>query len=226
MLHHLTQPYVLLGVLAALLVGVPAHNLAQAGLALALGDRTPRQNGFLQLRLTRHFSVFGLIPMLIVSYGWGFAEPVAMTPRYYSRRGRVALALAAGPLTYLLLCELAITGLKLDLRSSLVSGSVFALPLNSPAAQISLSAAITLAGLCILSLVPVPPLDGGRILFTLAPPSRGWQQARYQLEERNIGLAIALAVVILPLVFPGFPSVVGQLAGPLLNHLAQLTGLG
>lgn len=217
MLHHLAQPYTLLGVVAALLVGVVGHNVAQAAVASALGDRTPRNSGFLSLRLTRQFNIFGLIAMLLVSYGWGFAEPVTMTPRYYARRSRVAIALLVGPLTYLALCEVAVLAVGVAVGRG--SGS----PL---AAQVAAAAALTLAGLFILSLVPVPPLDGGRILFTLVPPSHGWQQARYQLEDRNFGLAIALAVVILPLVFPGFPSVVGQLAGPLVNDLARASGVG
>ncbi|MHB8450963.1 MAG: zinc metalloprotease [Mycobacteriales bacterium] len=212
MLFHLAHPLTLLGIVLALLVGVTAHNLAQVGAALALGDRTPVQQRFLTLRPTRQFSIYGLIPMLLVSGGWGFAEPVPMTARYWSRRGRVALALAAGPLTYLALCLLALLGLKLSL-SSISQAEVWA------------AAAGTLAGVFVLSLLPVPPLDGGRILFTLVSPTRGWQQARYQLEERNFGLAIALAVVLLPQLFPGLPSIVGQLVTPLVRGLGHLVGL-
>lgn len=212
MLYHLAHPLTLLGIALALLCGVTAHNLAQVEAARLLGDRTPVQQRFLTLRPTRQFSIYGVIPMLLVSGGWGFAQPVPMTPRYWSRRGRVALALAAGPVAYLVLCLLALMGLKLSLNSISL-------------AQVWAAAAETLAGVFILSLLPVPPLDGGRILFTLVPPSRGWQQARYQLEERNFGLAIALAVVLLPQLFPGLPSIVGQLVTPLLTGLTHLVGL-
>ena len=50
-----------------------------------------------------------------------------------------------------------------------------------------------------LSLVPLPPLDGGRLLFALGPLSSGWQKARYHLIEQNIGVAITLVLLIIPL---------------------------
>jgi Zn-dependent protease len=51
----------------------------------------------------------------------------------------------------------------------------------------------------LLSLVPIPPLAGGRLLFGLAPRTQGWQKAEYQLDERNIGIAVLLALLLIPL---------------------------
>ena len=85
--------------------------------------------------------------------------------------------------------------------------------------------AYTFCGLCVVSLIPVPPTDGGRILFTLGPNSPGWGNARYQLQERNFGLAILLGLLMLPILFPGFPSVVGQLAPALYRGLSHVVGL-
>ena len=52
----------------------------------------------------------------------------------------------------------------------------------------------------ILSLLPLPPLAGSRLLFGLAPRSGGWQRAEYQLEERNFGV---LALLVMSLLVPG-----------------------
>jgi Zn-dependent protease len=213
-LYDLAHPLTLLGVVLALVIGVTAHNLAQVGVARALGDATPRLRGFATVNLRRNINIYGLIAMLIVRYGWGFAEAVPMRDRYWTRRTRISLALAAGPIAYLALCVLAVAALRGALSAGLVNG-----------VQIAAGAAETLAGLFIVSLLPVPPLDLGRIILTLAPPTRGWQQARHHLEERNLGLVIALAVLLLPTLLPVLPSVVGELAAPLLSHLASAFGM-
>ena len=72
-----------------------------------------------------------------------------------------------------------------------------------------------------LSLVPLPPLDGGRLLFALAPRSPGWQKAEYQLDERNIGIAVLLALLLIPLGGPQalLPVLLDTLAGPLLDRV-------
>lgn len=213
MLRYLAQPLVLAGVVVALLLGVLLHNLAQAFVAKLLGDPTPRLAGFLQVNLRRHFFGWGLVPMAFATFGWGFAAPVRMRERYWVRPWRIAAALAVGPVVYLLLCLAALAGA----HAAGVAGSA-----NGSTTLVA--AAYTLAGLCVFSMLPIPPLDAGRILLTLAPPSRGWQQARYQLEDRNIGVVIAIAIVLLPLALPGLPSVLDQLVGPLVRALAPLVG--
>ena len=70
-----------------------------------------------------------------------------------------------------------------------------------------------------LSLVPLPPLDGGRLLFALAPRSAGWQKAEYQLDERNIGIAVVLALLLIPLGGPQalLPVLLDTVVGPLAD---------
>ncbi len=73
----------------------------------------------------------------------------------------------------------------------------------------------------LLSLVPLPPLPGGTLLFALAPSSPGWQRARYRLVEQNIGVAVLLALLLIPLGGPQalLPTVLDTLVGPLLALL-------
>jgi membrane-associated protease RseP (regulator of RpoE activity) len=71
----------------------------------------------------------------------------------------------------------------------------------------------------LLSLVPLPPLDGGRLLFALAPRTAGWQKAEYQLDERNIGVAVLLALLLIPLGGPQalLPVLLDTVVGPLVD---------
>jgi Zn-dependent protease len=70
-----------------------------------------------------------------------------------------------------------------------------------------------------LSLVPLPPLPGGRLLFALAPRTAGWQKAEYQLDERNIGIAVLLALLLIPLGGPQalLPVLLDTVVGPLAD---------
>jgi Zn-dependent protease len=73
----------------------------------------------------------------------------------------------------------------------------------------------------VLSLVPLPPLDGGRLLFGLAPRTHGWLRAEHQLVERNIGVAILLALLLIPLggPVPLLPDLLDTVLSPLLRVL-------
>lgn len=81
---------------------------------------------------------------------------------------------------------------------------------------------VTCVAIGVLYLVPLPPLDGARIMWALAPPTAGWQKARYNLEEQNYGLG-ALVVLSLPL-FGGeglIVRIVYAVAQPLINSVTS-----
>jgi len=144
-----------------------------------------------------------------------------MNDRWRSRRFVVAAALLAGPATLALLCLAALAGLRLtvpDVAQASGDGLAFG-------PRVLLWTAFTLGALFIVSLIPLGPTDGARLLWLLGGTSYGWQKARYQLEERNIGLGILLGLLLLPVFLGGFPSVVGQLVAPLLRGLGALVGL-
>jgi membrane-associated protease RseP (regulator of RpoE activity) len=87
----------------------------------------------------------------------------------------------------------------------------------APSALVLFGLANLMTGL--LSLVPLPPLPGGRLLFGLAPRTPGWQKAEYQLVERNIGIAVLLALLLIPLGGPQalLPTLLDTIAGPLVR---------
>lgn len=226
MIFYLSQPATLLGVALALVLGVLAHDAAQVLAAQVLGDPAARRSGRLTLRPKPHVSVYSVIAMVIGGVGW--AEPVPMNDRWRARRFRIAAAVLAGPLAYLVLCVASLAALRGVATHTVIDPTVdrvVRVVHAGAATDILFAMALTFASLCVLSLVPVPPLDGGRVLFALGPTSPSWGNARYTLEERNIGLAIVLAVILLPVLLSGFPTVVGQLVADLLPPLQRLVGL-
>lgn len=225
MLFYLDRPAILLGIAIALYIGVIVHDVAQVFAAQAFGDPLPRRSGRLTLNPQPHVTVFSVVAMVIVGVGW--AEPIPMSDHWRRLRYKISAAVLAGPLAYAILAALSLLALR-GLKAISVSGGdrVGDFAGNLPFGALLVAAmAYTFCGLCVVSLIPIPPTDGGRILFTLGPNSPGWGNARYQLQERNFGLAILLALLMLPILFPGFPSVVGQLAPALYRGLAHVVGL-
>jgi Zn-dependent protease len=222
----LRHPTALLGVALALLVGIVAHSVVQAAVAKALGDRQPAAFGRLNPEPRRHFDPFGVIVMLLAGVGWN--KPVPFTePRFRGARTRYVLAVLSGPLTNLLLAVAGLIALRAVQPPVLLSVNPGASVVRFGLGQaVLLEFALVNAALGVLTLVPLPPLDGARILWAYAPKTSGWQQARYQLEERNIGIGICV-LLLLPL-FGGvglLMNVVLAVTGAFLAPIAQALGL-
>ncbi|HWL35233.1 MAG TPA: site-2 protease family protein [Frankiaceae bacterium] len=197
MLFLLRYPADLLGVAIALLVGVVLHAVAQAAAARAFGDRLPAANGRLSLDPRRHFEPFGIIVMLISGIGWNKPVPL-QEPRFRGGRSRYLMAILAGPLANLVLAVLGLVALRLVAPGELLEADFGATEGSTLGAVLAYRFALVNAAIGVLTLLPIPPLDGARILWLYAPKTHGWQNARYQLEERNIGLGIVV-LLSLPL---------------------------
>lgn len=223
MLYALAHPLALVVLLTSFVLGITAHGLVQAWLARRLGDRKV----VLEHRLTpdprRHVDPFGAVAALISGLGW--VHPVL--PPWGQRKGKVVLLTLAGPAVNVV----AGVGLLLAWRfaygpaNQFTGGAAYALQhgltnADAPGALLLLAGASQLY-LGALSLVPLPPLDGGRLLFALAPRSHGWQRAEYQLVERNIGVAVLLALLVIPLggPVPILPQLLDLVLQPLLSLL-------
>ncbi|CAO5167337.1 Peptidase family M50 [Frankia sp. AiPs1] len=226
MLFHLAEPAILLGIAVAFVVGVFVHDAAQVLAARLVRDPTPMRAGRLTTGVKTRLTPFSGLAVFIVGHGW--SESVPMNDVWRRRRFHVAGAILAGPLAYLLLAlgSLALFG-QLGDQAEIQSGDRVAKVtlVNGFAAEFTLWLAVTFGSMFIISLIPVPPTDGGRLVFLLGGTSPGWRNTHYRLTEGNIGLVILLALLLLPVLFLGFPSVVGQLIGPLLRGLGSLIGL-
>jgi Zn-dependent protease len=164
-----TLPYVAVALLAA----VTVHEYAHAYVADRLGDPTPRAAGRLTLNPLAHLDLVGTLLILLVGFGW--AKPVPITPTNFRnwRRDTVIVA-AAGPLANVTLLFVLGIPFKLGLLHAyaIEAGAISAVLLTMMRIN---------AMLAVFNLIPIPPLDGSKILLGLLPPEQAVGYARVQM---------------------------------------------
>lgn len=168
-----------------LLTAFPIHECAHGWMAYKLGDDTASLQGRLSLNPLRHLDPIGTICMLLCGFGW--AKPVPVNPvrfnRKISMKTGMALVALAGPLSNIILGFFAYTISKILYYSSFMAESEY---LSFLAGVFSIMCSVNL-GLAAFNLLPVPPLDGSRIFFSLVPEKIYWSIMKYEQYIR-IGL--------------------------------------
>lgn len=181
-----------------LLVAVVLHEVAHGAVAYACGDRTAARAGRLTLNPIAHVDPVGtlivpgillLLPLLFGTrpFVFGWAKPVPIDPRAFRRPRIDALLVAfAGPGTNLLLAA----------GSALALGWLVTLPGETAvvrlAQQVAGQSIVINCVLAVFNLLPIPPLDGGRVLAAVLPPAG----ARWLGRLEQIGLVVVLLVVM------------------------------
>ncbi len=184
--------------LPIILLSLTVHEYAHAAVANALGDPTARWQGRLTLNPIAHLDVFGTLT-LILTQRFGWAKPVPINPAYFKdwRRGMMLVGVA-GPLANLALAFL----LGLPLR--------LGIPMPYTLGRLVVSGLIINLGLAAFNLIPIPPLDGSRLLLGVL---RGRNLYVYhQIESYG-------SFILLLLVFSGATRVIIL---PIMNLLALL----
>jgi len=147
----------LVTLIPAILVAITFHEYAHGKVAALLGDPTPAQHGRLTLNPLAHLDPIGTLMLLVARFGW--AKPVPVNPYYFRgdrRRGMLLVGLA-GPAMNLVLAYLAAVALKITWGINLYLQGFF---------QDLLWINIALA---VFNLIPIPPLDGSKILANILP---------------------------------------------------------
>lgn len=208
MLFALGSPVALVGLALAFVLGlvirVIAIRLVQRRRVPAGWD-TPRRSGGKLVDVKRDVDIFGVVAAVVGGTGWGKRVEDGGTGPAPLR------TLLAGPVAVLVASQLAFVAfvavagrVALDalnvssvLRGDLIGGTSVELFL--------LSLAVGLLCFGLLDLVPLPPLDGwGLLRHAVKRPGTGFQKAQYWLEDQNVGVAILLAGMLLP-IFQGLP---------------------
>jgi Zn-dependent protease len=202
-----------------ILAAIVFHEVAHGAVAYALGDPTAARHGRLTLNPIPHIDPFGtvllpglllLMPLILGTpafvFGWARPVPVDIRRLRHPRRDAALVALA-GPATNLLFA----------------AASAFALALlpvdgepGSVTRGLALMAGASLSINCVLAvfnLLPVPPLDGGRVLTALLPPA----PARALGVLEGVGFVVVILVVM-------NTNLVGWLVDPLMDFLLRLAG--
>lgn len=212
--------YALLAVGIMLVVGFPVHEFCHAFAAYRLGDSTARWQGRLTLDPRVHFDPVGglmLAISAIISSGgffFGYAKPTPVNPMnlHGGRRGEAWVA-AAGPLSNLVMAAIVAIPLRLVYSSDELTRTVISTWPLAVLANIAVYFVLINTFLFIFNLLPVPPLDGWKVLGGLVPPNISWQMRSFEQQYAQIIPLIFLAAILL---------VGGRVIGPIADFVLNL----
>jgi len=187
--------------LPCILIALSGHELAHGWMAWKLGDPTARNLGRLTLNPLKHLDPMGTLAMVLFGFGW--ARPVPINPRYFKNNRRdFALTALAGPMAnfamgFIGLLLAHIIALLFDLMTP---GTRFGAGVWQAVFSMAHGFCTINLSLGVFNLIPVPPLDGSRIFLVWLPPKYYFGVMKY---ERYIQLALMIAlwtgIVSLPL---------------------------
>lgn len=185
-----------------LLLALTVHEFAHGYVAFRLGDPTARALGRLTLNPLKHLDPLGTIAFFIFHFGW--AKPVPVNAAYFRdpRKDMLWVALAGPAMNFALAVVSALMAkivwlLALALPHSLI-GEAILVPLNS---VLIASVWINLV-LCIFNFLPIPPLDGSRILAGLLPPALARSYASFERYGFILIILLALTGILSKLIVP------------------------
>ena len=165
---------------------IPLHEFAHAWSATKMGDVTPRMQNRLNLNPINHIDPIGALLILLAGFGWG--RPVQVNPNYFKKpRKGMALSAAAGPIANVIAALIGVIIYK-------VIRYIYEVNLTDVTYWLSVLfyyfATINL-GLAVFNLIPVPPLDGSKIIgyFTSYKIDR-------KIEQYGLYIMIGFAVLV------------------------------
>jgi len=205
------SPTRMLFVIPAIIIALSFHEYAHARVAYHYGDPTAKEEGRLTLNPLRHLDVVGTLLLIFAGFGW--AKPVPVNPWYLGpdRKKKLMHVSIAGPLMNVLEA----------LVGALIISLIYHFVPYSPAANYFYNffyyfvyINITLA---IFNLLPVPPLDGSKILGGLLPNEQ--QHIIYKLERYGMAILLLLS----------FTGILGKIIGPIIwflyDNLLKIVGM-
>lgn len=170
--------------LAAVLLCLTVHESCHGLAAYALGDPTARREHRLSLNPLRHIDWFGLLMMFVAGFGW--AKPVPVNPNYFKKpKQGMALTALAGPVSNFLLALLTLLAARIFCDVAAYSEA------NQRILDFLLMVALLSIGLGLFNLLPIPPLDGSKVLFAVLPDGTYNQLMRYE----RYGMLLLFALV-------------------------------
>jgi Zn-dependent protease len=191
-----------------ILVAFPFHEFAHALAAYRLGDSTARLFGRLTLDPRAHLDPMGAILLLLAGFGWAKPTPVSPANLRGGRSGE-ALVAVAGPVSNFVLAAAAALPLRFIIASDMEVPSIVVTVLT-------IFVAFNLL-LMVFNLIPIPPLDGSKVLFAAMDPRTEY---RYRPVLEQYGPFLLLILVFLSAF--GGANILGLLIRSVLNPLFEL----
>lgn len=170
----------------AVLLCLTVHEVSHGLAAFALGDPTAKRQNRLSLNPLRHLDVFGTLMMLVAGFGW--AKPVPVDMRYFRHpKSGMAVTALAGPVSNFLLAYLALLARAVLLPFYLQGGGTILFLI----VDFTETLAILSVGLGVFNLIPIPPLDGSKVLEGVLPDRIYYTILRYE----RIGMLLLMVVL-------------------------------
>lgn len=208
MLENLTD-YIY--IVVAALFAIILHEIAHGLVSTWLGDPTPKRQGRLSLNPLKHLDPIGTLCLIFFHVGW--AKPVVVNPDYYKNKKRgMALVALAGPLMNFLLAIFSIIIMAIFVKVNAYSNVLIIIY------NFLLYFSVINLGLGLFNLIPIPPLDGSRILGAFLKDDTYGQYMKY---ERYGFIIIAILLALSSLRGNG-TSFISELVDIIFNFIFRL----
>ena len=188
------------------MLAIVCHEVSHGYVAWRFGDPTARMLGRLTLNPLKHIDIIGTLMIFFIGFGWAKPVPVVYENLRNPKRDMIWVA-AAGPITNVILATVSAILLRglVTLGNPAASSSPLSMLLEPLVMMLAFSVYINLL-LAVFNMIPVPPLDGGRVLTGLLP----WRQAQALSRIEPYGM-----IIIIVLVF--FTNIFSYIISPFLN---------
>ncbi|MGE0370209.1 MAG: site-2 protease family protein [Candidatus Dadabacteria bacterium] len=161
-----------------ILLSLTVHEYFHGWTANKLGDPTAKMRGRLTLNPIAHLDILGTILMFIVGFGW--AKPVPIDPRNFKDPKKDTILVAiAGPLSNLAMALAAGLALRFMIPK-LVSGEISSEGIYSVIVIILILTLVYGIALAVFNMIPIPPLDGSRVLYGILPDRYAYAYSRFE----------------------------------------------
>ena len=200
----------------AALIALTVHEYCHGYVAYRLGDPTARSLGRLSLNPLKHLDPIGTLFMIL--FGFGYAKPVPINPRYFKdpRKG-MALTAAAGPLSNLLLAFLGALLYRLTLLLLPIVRKEFLLKFILILVSFFAAFHYLNLSLCVFNMIPLPPLDGSRILYIFLPPRLYFRIMKYE--------RVIMIILLAALWLGAFSGLINVIVNAISNGMLWLISL-
>ncbi len=203
------NPFRLLIAYPIFIISLVLHELSHAYMANFLGDPTPRLTGRLTLNPLKHLDLWGTLLFIFCGFGW--AKPVQVDASYFRNPDKAMVSVAlAGPLCNFLIA----------IFSVLILGATFFFTRNELTLNIVFNICYFATSvnvlLAVFNLIPIPPLDGSRLVHYLLP-------ARYKANYYRFAQQYALFIMIFIFMYAG--RMIGPISSQITMYLFSLVGL-